>query len=242
MRRKVLSGVGLFVVIIIVIVMLWYNGIVMFNYPQEEKYEVRGIDVSAYQGDIDWNVLSEQGIQFAFIKATEGSSFADEKFNVNYESAMKTNLKIGAYHFFSYDSEGSTQAENFIRNVPKTEGMLPPVIDIEFYGDKYINIPDVEKTQKELKIMLEKLEEYYEKKPIIYATYKSYNLYIANNYQDNYIWIRDVYFNPKLKDNRKWTFWQYSDKARLDGYNGKEKRIDVNIFNGNMKEFEELFN
>lgn len=241
MRRKVLSGVGLFVAIIIVIVMFWYNGIVMFNYPKEEKYEVRGIDVSAYQGDIDWKVLSEQGIQFAFIKATEGSSFVDEKFSVNYENAIKTNLKIGAYHFFSYDSEGDTQAENFIRNVPKTEGMLPPVIDIEFYGDKYINIPDVEKTQEELKIMLEKLEEYYEKKPIIYATYKSYNLYIANNYQDNYIWIRAVYFNPKLKDNRKWTFWQYTDKARLEGYNGMEKRIDVNVFNGNMKEFEELF-
>ncbi len=242
MKRKVLSGVVLFVAIIIVIIMLWYNGIVMFNYPQEEKYEVRGIDVSAYQGDIDWKVLSEQGIQFAFIKATEGSSFVDEKFNVNYENAMKTNLKIGTYHFFSYDSEGSTQAENFIRNVPKKEEMLPPVIDIEFYGDKYINIPDVEKTQKELQVMLEKLEEYYEKKPIIYATYKSYNLYILNNFQDNYIWIRDVYFNPRLKDNRKWIFWQYTDKARLEGYNGKEKRIDVNVFNGNMKEFEKLFN
>lgn len=61
--------------------------------------------------------LLKQGIEFAFIKATEGSSFIDEKFNINYQNASKTNLKIGAYHFFSYDSEGSTQADNFIRTI-----------------------------------------------------------------------------------------------------------------------------
>ena len=119
--------------------------------------------------------------------------------------------------------------------------MLPPVVDIEFYGDKYINPPEVKETQEQLQIMLEKLEEFYGKKPIIYATYKSYNLYIANNFEDNYIWIRDVYFVPKLKDNRKWTFWQYTDKVRLDGYIGKEKRIDMNVFNGSLEEFNEMF-
>ena len=229
------------IIVILIILTLWYNGILIFNYPDKKEYKIKGIDVSAYQGDIDWNILSKQGIVFAFIKATEGSSYVDERFKANYENASKTDLKIGAYHFFSYDSNGEKQADNFIRNVPKAEKMLPPVVDIEFYGNKYKNVPDIKQTQKQLQIMLEKLEEYYEKKPIIYATYKSYNLYIANNYQDNYIWIRDVYFNPKLKDNRKWTFWQYTDKARLEGYNGMEKRIDVNVFNGNMKEFEELF-
>ena len=203
MKKKLLIITGLILIIIIVIFILWYNGIVIFNYPSKKTYEVRGIDVSSHQGDIDWDILSKKGIKFAFIKATEGSSFVDEKFNINYENAIKTNLKIGAYHFFSYDSEGITQAYNFIAHVPKMEEMLPPVVDIEFYGDKYKNVPDIEETQKQLQIMLEKLEEYYEKKPIIYATYKSYNLYIANNFKDNYIWIRDVYFILKLKENRK---------------------------------------
>lgn len=242
MKKKLLIITGLILIIIIVIFILWYNGIVIFNYPSKKTYEVRGIDVSSHQGDIDWDILSKKGIKFAFIKATEGSSFVDEKFNINYENAIKTNLKIGAYHFFSYDSEGITQAYNFIAHVPKMEEMLPPVVDIEFYGDKYKNVPDIEETQKQLQIMLEKLEEYYEKKPIIYATYKSYNLYIANNFKDNYIWIRDVYFIPKLKDNREWTFWQYTDKIKLDAYNGKEERIDMNVFNGNIDEFEKLFN
>lgn len=240
MKKKLWKVFGLIFIIFIVVFVLWYYGIIIFNAPSK-KYEVKGVDVSAYQGDIDWNTLSKQGIEFAFIKATEGSSFIDEKFNINYQNASKTNLKIGAYHFFSYDSEGSTQADNFIRTVPKEDNMLPPVIDVEFYGDKYKDIPNVEETQKQLNILLQKLEDYYEKKPIIYATYKAYNLYIAHSFKDNYIWIRDVYFRPKLKDNREWTFWQYTDRARLDGYNGKEKRIDVNVFNGNIEKFEQLF-
>ena len=136
MKKKLLLLASIILVILIIIITLWYNGIIIFNYPSKEKYKIRGIDVSAYQGNIDWNILSNQEIDFAFIKATEGSSFVDEKFKENYENAIKTNLKIGAYHFFSYDSEGSTQADNFIKNVPKTEEMLPPVVDIEFYGDK----------------------------------------------------------------------------------------------------------
>lgn len=241
MKKKFLVVLGLILIIFIVVFTLWHYGVVIFNAPSEKIYKVKGVDVSSYQGDIDWNILSEQEIEFAFIKATEGSSFVDEKFDINYKNASKTNLKIGAYHFFSYDSEGDTQADNFIRVVPKEDSMLPPVVDIEFYGDKYKNIPNIEETQKQLKILLQKLEDYYDKKPIIYATYKSYNLYIANNFKDNYIWIRDVYSTPKLKDNREWTFWQYTDKVRLDGYNGKEKRIDINVFNGNIEKFKELF-
>ena len=230
------------IIVILIILTLWYNGILIFNYPDKKEYAIKGIDVSAYQGDIDWNILSKQGIVFAFIKATEGSSYVDERFKINYENASKTDLKIGAYHFFSYDSNGEKQADNFIRNVPKAEKMLPPVVDIEFYGNKYKNVPDIKQTQKQLQIMLEKLEEYYEKKPIIYATYKSYNLYIANNFEGNYIWIRDVYFKPNLKDNRGWTFWQYSNKVRLNGYSGQEKRIDMNVFNGDKEKFEKIFN
>ena len=230
------------IIVILIILTLWYNGILIFNYPDKKEYKIKGIDVSAYQGDIDWNILSKQGIVFAFIKATEGSSYVDERFKINYENASKTDLKIGVYHFFSYDSNGEKQADNFIRNVPKAEKMLPPVVDIEFYGNKYKNVPDIKQTQKQLQIMLEKLEEYYEKKPIIYATYKSYNLYIANNFEGNYIWIRDVYFKPNLKDNRGWTFWQYSNKVRLNGYSGQEKRIDMNVFNGDKEKFEKIFN
>ena len=98
------------------------------------KANTTGIDVSYHQGDIDWETLSRQGIDFAFIKATEGSGYADTYFRNNYKNAADTDIRIGAYHFFSFDSPGKTQAENFIRTVPVTDDMLPPVIDLEYYG------------------------------------------------------------------------------------------------------------
>lgn len=72
-----------------------------------------GVDVSSYQGDIDMHVLKEQNIEFIYMKATEGSSMQDSCFMKNWENAQNAELLSGAYHFFSYDSKGKTQAENF---------------------------------------------------------------------------------------------------------------------------------
>ena len=132
-----------------------------------------------------------------------------------------------------------TQAKNFINTVIPFKGMLPPVIDVEFYGDKEKNPPAREQVSKQLKVMLDLLEEHYKQKPIIYATEKSYELFLSNDYEEYDIWIRNVISKPKLSDNREWVFWQYTNRDKLDGYNGKEKYIDVNVFNGNIEEYAE---
>lgn len=235
---RIISFIVSSIILIVVWGFLFLNGIIKINTPSKSEYPIRGVDVSSYQGKIDWNVLSKQDIQFAFIKATEGSNYTDEKFTFNYEQAMKTNIHIGAYHFFSYDSSGSTQADNFIATVPKNKNMLPPVVDIEFYGDKEKDPPNKANVTKNLILLLEKLENYYGVKPIIYATQKSYKLYISGGYSDYDIWIRDVYFKPTLPDEQKWTFWQYTDKGQLDGYKGSEKYIDINVFCGSQQDFD----
>lgn len=215
-----------------------WNGRLIPNRLFAARYSVRGVDVSSYQGVIDWKTLSAQNISFVFIKATEGSTFVDDNFPYNYSEARKTGLRVGAYHFFSYDSEGSTQADNFIETVEKYEGMLPPVIDLEFYGDKRENPPSQADVRKELDIFIEKITEYYEMNPIIYATEKSYSLYLGGAYEDCDIWIRSVYIPPALSDGRDWTFWQVTDKGLLEGYQGEEKYIDINVFRGTREEFE----
>ena len=73
---------ALFIIVLITITSLFYFGIWHFNNPSSTQYPVRGVDVSSYQGNIDWAVLSKQNISFAFIKATEGSSFVDKYFLV----------------------------------------------------------------------------------------------------------------------------------------------------------------
>lgn len=239
---KIVLGMIAFILISAIIIgTLFYNGIILFNNPSDEKYPVKGIDVSAYQGIIDWDIISKQNIDFVFIKATEGSNFVDERFSDNWKSGTKTSLRIGAYHFFSYDSVGSTQAENFIKTVPKIDGMLPPVIDIEFYGDKEKNPPSKVDVQKNLSEMIYLLKAYYGLQPIIYATQKSYELYVSGSFFENDIWIRSVFSAPKMKDNRPYMFWQYTDREKLDGYNGKEKYIDMNVFLGTKQEFNERY-
>ena len=211
--------------------------LILLNGFSTTKFPVRGVDVSSYQGEIDWNTLSGQNIQFAFIKATEGSSHVDPFFLHNYEEASQTDLRIGAYHFFSYDSSGGTQAENFISTVPKDNNMLPPVVDVEFYGDKEQNLPDGEMVYQELSILLDALEAHYGLKPIIYATEKSYKLYIAGQFSNYDLWIRNVITKPNLPDNRSWTFWQYTNRGRLEGYSGPERFIDINVFYGDQEAF-----
>ncbi len=236
--KPVIIFASVFVLAIITLCFFIWNGIILLNNPSADAYPVRGVDISSYQGDINWETLASQNISFAFIKATEGSSHVDKNFYYNYQESQKTGISVGAYHFFSYDSPGLTQAENYIKTVKPFDGMLPPVIDLEFYGDKEKNPPERGEVAAQLKDMLNALEEYYGLKPIIYATEKSYELYLSDGYKEYDIWIRNVITNPKLSDDRDWTFWQFTNRARLEGYSGEEKYIDINVFNGGRDEFD----
>lgn len=217
---------------------LWYNGIIWLNTPSKSKYPVRGIDVSSYQGVIDWEKIERQKISFAFIKATEGSGFTDEYFAENYKNSAQTDIRIGAYHFFSFDSPGKTQAENFIKAVEKRDNMLPPVIDVEYYNGNGSDPPNEEKARQNLNDLIYELKSYYGMDPIIYATDVTYNRYIKDHFENNDIWIRSVFTEAALSDDREWTFWQYCNRGRLDGYDGVEKFIDLDVFNGTKEEFE----
>lgn len=220
-----------------VCLLLWQEGIFLPNRPSKEQFPVRGVDVSAHQGEIDWPVLAGQDLSFAFVKATEGSSFTDAQFAENWEEARSSGLRVGAYHFFSFDSSGESQAAHFIKTVPKREGDLPPVVDVEFYGDKEQNPPSREEVEAQLGSLLTRLTEYYGVKPILYSTGKAYKQYLSGGYEEYDIWIRDVFFTPSLPDGREYAFWQYTDKGRLPGYQGDEKCIDLNVFCGTEEEF-----
>ena len=204
-----------------------------------EGYAVRGVDVSHYQGTIDWEILAGEDIEFAFIKATEGSGHVDTGFYENWSAANATELKVGAYHFFSFDSPAETQARLYIETVGALSGNLIPVVDIEFYGDKFSNPPKEEEIVAELKTMLALLEEEYGVKPMVYTTYTFYYKYLDGELDGYPLWIRNVYFSPNLNMRGDWTFWQYTDQAILEGYSGAEEHIDLNVFYGSLEELDE---
>ncbi|GAB3616331.1 GH25 family lysozyme [Okibacterium endophyticum] len=213
---------------------LWPNRLFASSYP------VTGVDVSAYQGDIDWRTLADEDIEFAFIKSTEGSGYQDPRFAENWENARSTDLLVGAYHFMSFESEGLTQAQNVIDTVPDAAGSLPVVVDLEFYGGFFEDPPTQKLVRGILDPLLEELEDHYGVPAIIYATPEAYERYLRDAYADNPIWIRSVVFPPRLPDGRDWTIWQYSNRDRLDGYDGDEHYIDINVFDGSIDELKEL--
>lgn len=237
--RCLLLLIVLAVLATLIAVLLW-NGVIHLNHPSNKKYPIRGVDVSSYQGEIDWKTLSKQDIDFAYIKATEGSTHIDPHFMDNLQNAQKTDLKVGAYHFFSFDSSGNKQAKHFCEVVPAVSEMLPPVVDVEYYG-KYSEKSklSVRKIRLQLHHFIDKIQAYYGKTPIIYATEESYDRFIAGDFEENPLWIRSVYSG--VAKDIDWTFWQFSNRHVLSGYKGDERFIDMNVYNGAAEEFRKQF-
>ncbi|SKC59444.1 GH25 family lysozyme [Krasilnikoviella flava] len=239
-RGRVLGIVaGAVVVLLAVLALLVWNGVLWPNRLTADRYAVRGVDVSAYQGEIDWPVLAAQDLDFAFVKATEGSGHVDERFAASWAAARDTDLLVGAYHFLSFESPGADQAAHMIDVVPSEPGSLPPVVDVEYYGEFAADPPGVDELRGILDPMLDALEEHYGVPPILYTTQQIRADYLGDDYDRYPLWIRSVASSPDLP-RRDWEFWQYSDRDTLPGYEGEEEHIDMNVFDGTLEDLRAL--
>lgn len=192
---------------------------------------IKGVDISSYQAEVDMASLARQGIRFVYMKATEGSGHVDENFKKNWQAASETNLLAGAYHFFSFESSGETQAENYIKAVGDLNGKLIPAIDVEMYGEFEKTPPDHDKVVRELKVLMAVLEDEYKAKPMLYANKDIYDKYLKDDFSEYPRWARNVYFPVYLDYGGEWTIWQYKDRGELEGYSGGEKYIDLDALN-----------
>ena len=199
-------------------------------------YKIHGIDISHYQGEVDWKRLKQtrQGqfpIQFIFMKATEGGDYSDDKFIANFDSAKVHGFIRGAYHFYNPKTDANKQADFFINSVKLEPGDLPPVLDIEKKGR------DVKKLQQDLKIWLRKVESHYGVKPIIYASYKFKTKYLNDSVFDSYPYWIAHYYVDSVRYQGEWKFWQHTDVGTLPGI---EEKVDLNIFNGSFSDLKGL--
>lgn len=227
------------ILIFCILTFLIINKKIRLNLLLIDRYEVCGVDVSHYQGDIDWNKMADEDIDFAYIKATEGSSHVDEKFDQNWSDISQTDLYYGAYHFFSFESAGETQAQNYISAVGSLDGKLVPAVDVEYYGDMERNKSNLDRDaiREELDVLLHALEDEYHAKPIIYTTYSAYHDFIEGFFDEYDLWIRNVYYTPDIGMKDRWVIWQYTDRTEFDAYTGDERYIDMNVFVGSLAEF-----
>ncbi len=206
------------------------------KYP--DGYEIRGIDISHYQGKIDWELLQnamieKSPIRFVVMKATEGASKIDPSFNENFQQAREYGFIRGAYHFWSNKSSARQQAYFFLDKVPLEVGDLPPVLDVEHKpADK-----SVEDFQRDVLTWLHIVEDRYHVKPIIYTYYKFKMTNLNSPVFDDYPYWIAHYYVDKIEYKGEWKFWQHTDAGRLPGIKGY---VDFNIYNGSFYDLKQL--
>lgn len=203
-----------------------------FGRASPVHFEVHGVDVSRWQGKIDWKKLRTQGANFAFIKSTDGGDHLDPKFMTNWKAAKAAGVKRGAYHFMYWCRSGEAQAKWFIRNVPKEKGALPPVVDAEWnHQSKTCGRKKSPKLiRARMKVFMDIVERHYGQKPIIYTAPDFYEDNLRGHFKEYPFWLRSVAAHPKKRyPNRDFLFWQYSGTGLSRGHPTK---IDLNVFNG----------
>lgn len=204
--------------------------------PVPSDFPVHGIDVSKYQGHIDWAAVRTAGTGFVFMKATEGGDHLDSAFARNWEGARQAGIPRAAYHFMFWCRPAHEQLAWFKQIVPQDEDALPPVLDVEWNNKSKCpqGMPKALALQK-MHVILDGMERHYGKRPIIYTDINFHKDVMQGEFKDYPVWVRSVRAYPGRRyDNRRWTFWQYTEQGRVPGIQG---HVDRNVFYGSTRDW-----
>jgi lysozyme len=208
--------------------------------PETWRTDIAGIDVSHWDGQINWREVNPEGVYFVYIKATEGDDYVDPNFETNWEGVKNTLLHRGAYHFFlpaQSEARQMLHAKHFIQTVKTLEdGDMAPMVDVE--DDPNIK-PEL--FQARLLVFIKEIESYFKTSPIIYTTKDLYRKYLSwhNSFQQYELWIADYsYERPSLCDKKNPRIWQFTDRGRVKGI---PNQVDMNLFYDTPEDLKKLF-
>lgn len=196
--------------------------------------DINGVDLSRWQGSVDFVKIKGAGKSYVFIKTTQGSQDVDPDYSRNIMNARAAGMVAGSYHFYMTDDKPDAQFANFSKHVSLQAGDLPPVVDIEVLSRN--SLPN---TAAELKTFLSLLQNKYGVKPILYSGESFANEYL-NGFAAYPLWLAEYNKDkiPQLPlDWKQWTFWQHTQNGRVAGVEGN---VDLNRFNGTQAQFRNL--
>lgn len=196
------------------------------------SYPVHGIDISRFQEPVDWQTARANGVNFAFIKATEGGDRVDPMFKDHWRGAGRAGVKRGAYHFYYHCRPAIEQARWFIQHVPRVAGALPPVLDMEWTPTSPTCTirRDGAVIRAEAKIFLDALQAHYGQRPVVYVTVDFFADTEMWKLGGTEFWLRSVSAHPGVRyPGQAWTFWQYTSSGLVPGVQGE---ADINVFGG----------
>lgn len=178
---------------------------------------IHGIDISHYQGKVFWDIIEDNThLAYVYIKATEGGDRIDARYEDNLRTAHNHGLKVGSYHFYRPKTPQMTQMRNFATQCLPSEQDLVPMIDIETTA----GLADSAFCDS-LFIFLDLVEHHYKQKPLIYTGANFYDRHLLGKLNDYKIMIAQYTdYEPRLKDDRDITMWQYTGKGHINGIKG----------------------
>ena len=231
-RTPLLIGIGTVLLIIISIIIL-FNQRTFENTRVSGSDYIFGIDVSHYQGRINWSKVkrSKHPIKFVFIRSTMGTNGIDSQFKRNWKHSKKQGFIRGAYHYYRPNENSRKQFNLFASAVKLERGDFPPILDIErqsVYGNDNLI--------KGIKNWLDLAEKKYGIKPVIYTGRKFYNTHLKGHFNDYPLWIASYSAKHKL-NGISWTFHQFSKSLRIKGIS---HYVDGNDFDGNLDQLKNM--
>jgi len=186
-----------------------------------------GIDVSQYQGSINWDevLLTKHPLRFAIVRATMGNNGVDATFKDNWSALKRVGLQRGAYHYYRPFENSVEQANNFISQVQLQPGDFPPVLDVERMSPL-----GAANLRKGVQNWLRIVGQYYHCKPIVYTGRFFYERYLKGSIDGYPLWVAS--YGPHQKvSHLPWQFYQFSEKMVVHGIN---TFVDGNFFQGSL--------
>ncbi len=192
-----------------------------------------GIDVSYYQGTIDWDAVRADGIRFAFIRVSDGTTFMDPQFETNWKNAKAAGVFVGTYQFFRPNQDASAQADivvDALKRVGYSRRDLPPVIDVETTGGMSSST-----VISRVNEWLQRVRSRTGRTPALYTSPGFWSS-IGNPTPSPfpYLWVAHwTNYCPTLPPNwSDFQWWQYTSSGSVRGISGN---VDLDLFNGSLR-------
>jgi lysozyme len=193
--------------------------------------QIEGIDVSHLQGTVDWTQVRQAGKSFAFLKVTDGITWTDPQFAINWSGTLAAGLLRGAYHYYETNDDPTSQAENFLNAVHLAPGDLPPVVDIEALKTG----STASQVVADLQTWLDVIKKGTGRVPMIYTNNSFWSTLDTSAFGHYPLWIAEYgVASPRLPAGwASWTFWQSSESGSVAGVTGT---VDLDVFSGTLAE------
>ncbi|MGB0959784.1 MAG: glycoside hydrolase family 25 protein [Halocynthiibacter sp.] len=210
---------------------------VNFKGLKPHKFQIHGTDAARFQTEANWRTAKKNGVNFAWLKATEGGDLEDPMFRTHFRGARRAKVPVGAYHFYYFCTSPEKQAAWYIKNVRKKEGMLPPVLDMEWnpFSPTCTKRPSGRTVRNLARRFSNIITEHYGQRPVIYTTPGFYKDTGIGKFTDHEFWLRTTAKTPRQAyPGQNWRFWQYSSTGKIPGFN---EEMDLNLFNGSATDW-----